>query len=746
MDLIPQLNTAPIVLEDKAKTSSSDDNLGSMLQGKWEAWSQARREIEEDWLKDLRAFNQQPEEDTASLSKFHSHIYIGLTRTKVMSAYARITDLMFQSRDKHWRIEPTPVPKFHGGDVTDELSPQARDLKNRAELMNQQMDDQLIDLGYEDIVKAHVLEATILGTGCIKGVIPGVKTEEKWQQVAVDESPDSLEMTWDVVKTEIPAPQLSSPSIFDIYPDPFATKVDDMSGLFERHTLNRAQFSELKDDARFDEVKINEILTNTQTGNHVSLYHETERKSIGKLNSNVGSSSERYDVLEYWGQASGQLLQSAGVDDVDVSETYWANVWVCSGKTLFAKIMPMKKQRIPYSFFQYNKVPHQFWGVGPARMMRYTQAMVNGSVRALLDAMVMMMPQAEVNVHMLKAGQDPSKLIPGMVWLRDKGDPSIPAVRYFQPSMPTGQLMQLAEMAKVFIEDETALPAYTYGDNSAANDTAKGLSMQMSAASLPIKSVIKNLEDGSIKPVIESLFNWNMEWSDREDIKGDMQANILATSSLMAKEVKSQQLLQFLNITSNPQDMQYVDRKYLLTQLAKSVEIDTQLAIPDEMPQQLSNEPPAPTPLDQAKTAAQQARAEKEMASIALVKAQTTKTENEAVGVNLDSEFKAIQAALQALLNRAALPVSDQLLLSAGFKDADGTPTATLPEQNIPIVDNGIPENTSPSFPPHAPEPHMQQPNQFEQPEEMKPQSAMQGIEAMPQFEQSDHMKMNEGI
>jgi hypothetical protein len=711
MDLIPQLNTNPASQDDKAKTSSSDDQLGHMLTSKWDDWSTSRRSIEEDWLRDLRAFSQQNEPDVAQLSKFHNDIYIGLTRTKVMNGFSRVADLMFgQARDKHWTIEPTPIPENEAQDNPDFVDA----MKEKAEAMERQIEDQLIDLDYEEIVKQHLLEASILGTGCIKGIVPGVKTSEQWQKNDDGE--------WDVVKTEVPFPQLSAPSIFNIYPDPYAVNFKDLSGIFERHVLNRQQFTELRDDPRFDQDKINEVLANADGGNHTSLYHETQRRTIASASNQIElSESGRFEVLEYWGQVSGRMLIAAGLDDIDEENTYWANVWTCASKTLFARLMPMKKQKIPYNFFMYNKVPHQFWGIGPARMMRYTQAMVNGCVRSLLDSMAMLMPQAEVNVHMLKDGQDPTKTVPGQTWLRDKGDPSIPAVRYFQPQMPTGQLTQLAEMAKAFMEDETSLPAYTYENNSYANETAKGLSMQMSAALLPIKTVVKNLEDGTIKPVIESLYDWNMTWNDDESIKGDMKANVLATSSLMAKEVKSQQLLQFLNLTANPLDIQFVDRKYLLTQLAKAVEIDTKMAIPDVMPEpENPQQPPAPSPLDQAKVQLIASQVETELVTQKKIIAETANK-------NIESQFSATQAAAQILANPAILPTADALLASSGYVDQDNYPIAPIPNQQQ--VDTGVPQNTSPQFPPNPQQPDQPEMEQVEQPGMEDMQSPMQGIE-----------------
>jgi hypothetical protein len=574
--------TDEVMLADEPEETPKPENtdaLGAMLYSQWDSWATIRREVEEEWLKDLRAFNQQNEPDADSLSQFHSHIYYGMTRTKCLSAYSRIVDLMFQTSDDHWGVNATPVPNDQNGD--DPIVQAYQDeMASRVELMRDEMDDQLIDLAYEDKLKAAILEGCILGTGVVKGITPGFRSLQQWAM---------MDGIWDVVNSEIPFPELGACSIFDVYPDPYATCIEDMSGCYERHILNRQQFKLLADNPQFDGEAVKSILRSTDKGNYTALYHETERRKIAGITDTSGSQAERYELIEYWGQISGRMLVSAGLEVDDEEETYWANVWVSQGKTLLAKLMPMKKQRIPYNFFIYAKVPHQFWGIGPARMIRYSQYSFNGSIRAYLDRMaISALPQIEVDVRMLKDGEDPSKIIPGRVWLRGSGDPDTPAVRFYDPETRGNDFINMADQFKKLADEESLLPSYTHGDQiQGLNKTASGMSMLMGAANITIKTVVKNLEDFCIKPLLQSLFDWNMQWSDKDHIKGDMQIEVRGSSALIAKEMQSQRLIEFLQLTANPFDMQYVDRHYLLREAANALDIDASKAIPE--PQEIMN-------------------------------------------------------------------------------------------------------------------------------------------------------------
>ncbi len=705
-DLILELDTSPPELKDglSAKKKADEDQLGSTLHRKWDAWQTSRRLVEEEWLKDLRAYNQQNEADKAQLSKFHNDVYFGITRTKCMAAYSRVVDILFQSKEKHWGIEPTPVP-FEGSvnAKTEDMLAYEDEMNRRAELMETEIYDHLIDLDYEEHAKAAILESCILGTGVLKGVTPSVKVEQRWAR-------DEMGV-WDISVEEKPFPVMSSPSIFDVYPDPYATVEEDVSGVFERHVLTRGQFAALREDPRFDKEKINSILEKTDKGNHTPVYHETERRSIANMTETTIPSSERFDVLEYWGEVSGRLLMTCCPDEeIEVTETYLANVWTCDSLALYARLSPLKKQKLPYHFFPYFKAPHQFWGIGPARMMRSSQQTMNGTIRAMLDGMAMSaIPMAEVNVTMLREGQDPRKIEPGMIYLKDNGDPAARAVHFFQPSPPTNHLMNITDMFKRYADDESSLPAYSYGDTSnEMNRTAKGMSLMMSAATLPIKMVVKNLEDFCIRPFIESVFDWLMQWSDKEEIKGDLNVVVLGTTSLMAKEVRSQQLMQFLNISSNQMDAPLVNRRYLLTQIAKSLEIDVNKVLLDE--QEVAQKMEAQSKesaIDIAKAALYQMQTAREQANIDKIVAETANT-------NVKSQYAATQTAATAVMNASVLPVADELLKSANYVDANGPPIANPPQQmgmdpmaqQDPMAQNDMfRQNTSPQDPglPRAP-------------------------------------------
>jgi hypothetical protein len=109
--------------------------------------------------------------------------------------------------------------------------------------------------------------------------------------------------------------------------------------------------------------------------------------------------------------------------------------------------------------------------------------------------------------------------------------------------------------------------------------TASGMSMLLGAASLNIKTVIKNLDDFLLKPLGEAYFQWNMQFLESDlGVEGDLEVKATGTNSLMQKEVRSQRLTMFLQTAANPAVAPFIKINKLISELAYSLDLD-----PDEL-------------------------------------------------------------------------------------------------------------------------------------------------------------------
>ena len=65
-----------------------------------------------------------------------------------------------------------------------------------------------------------------------------------------------------------------------------------------------------------------------------------------------------------------------------------------------------------------------------------------------------------------------------------------------------------------------------------------------------------------------------MQFDFDPEIKGDLEVKARGTESLMANEVRSQRLMQFLQIASNPALAPFAKFQYVISEIAKSMDLD----------------------------------------------------------------------------------------------------------------------------------------------------------------------------
>ena len=96
----------------------------------------------------------------------------------------------------------------------------------------------------------------------------------------------------------------------------------------------------------------------------------------------------------------------------------------------------------------------------------------------------------------------------------------------------------------------------------------------MNAASGAIKNVIKNVDDYLLHPLGEGFFQFNMQFDFDPELRGDLEVKARGTESLMANEVRSQRLMQFLGVASNPALAPFAKFHYIIAEIAKSMDLD----------------------------------------------------------------------------------------------------------------------------------------------------------------------------
>ena len=614
-------------------------NLVGVIQDRFKIAEDARRTDEGRWIKSYENYRGLYGKKIRFRESEKSRVFVKITKTKVLAAFGQLVDVVFGTGKFPIGIAETKIPEGEREDahldtqnpvpgiettpevVVEEqevetnpydvgytgdgrvLKPGAtlgtglfeESLEDKAEnagllaeglvpipqipelspaqlaarRMEKLIHDQIEESSGSSEIRNALLEAALLGTGVIKGPFNFNKTLNRWTN-------DEGERQYKPL--EVRVPRIEFVSLWDFFPDPSATTIDECEYVIHRHKMNRSQFRALKNLPYFDKDAIRECLT--MGANYEEKYYENQLRD----NDNAeGVENTNYEVLEYWGVMDAQSAREAGIEvpeDVDELDELQINAWITSNKVLRVVVNPFTPHRLPYHSFPYERNPYNFFGIGIAENMDDSQQIMNGHARMAIDNLALAGSLVfDIDESALVGGQN-MEVYPGKIFRRQAGMPG-QAIHGLKFPNTAPENMMMFDRFRQLADEQTGIPSFSHGQTGVQSmtRTASGMSMLLGAASLNIKTVVKNLDDFLLKPLGEAYFQWNMQFFEGSlDVKGDLEVNATGTNSLMQKEVRSQRLTTFLQTVQNPAIAPFVKISKLISELAYSLDLD-----PDEI-------------------------------------------------------------------------------------------------------------------------------------------------------------------
>jgi hypothetical protein len=611
-DMIMDMGEASAI-EDVEEEDYSDPVAGQIVQFVKEKFSKAdtaRQLDEERWIQAYRNYRGLYGPDVQFTSTEKSRVFVKVTKTKTLAAYGQIADVLFGGNKFPISIDPTKLPdgieevanfetneqmrkavdedlgKLLPGEtypefrerlgvlsgsmeaIADDIKPgtngspsavQIHPAEVAAKKMEKKIHDQLEESHAKKHLRAAAFECALFGTGVMKGPFAVDKEYANWD----DEGEYSP-----TFKT---IPQTTSVSIWNFYPDPDAATMEEAEFVVERHKMSRSQVRALKNRPYFRANAIDNVL---RLGEN---YRKEWWEHIMEDNSEEDR-ADRFEVLEFWGFVDRDIIENQGVDipsELKDADQLSVNIWVANGQVLRLVMNPFTPAYIPYFAAPYEMNPYSIFGVGIAENMDDTQTLMNGFMRMAVDnAALSGNLLIEVDETNLVPGQDLS-VYPGKVFRRQGGAPGQAIFGTKFPNV-SNENMQMFDKARVLADESTGFPSFAHGQTgvSGVGRTASGISMLMSAANGSIRNVVKNIDDYLLAPLGKAFFNFNMQFDYDKEIKGDLEVKARGTESLMANEVRSQRLMQFMQVVSNPALAPFARMDYIVREIAKSMDLD----------------------------------------------------------------------------------------------------------------------------------------------------------------------------
>jgi hypothetical protein len=598
---------------DVVEENTSFSGAVAFVESQYRRSKDARLVDEERWLNSYRNYRGLYSQEVQFTEAEKSKAFIKVTKTKVLAAYAQVVDVLFAGSKFPIGIEARQFPNnvadavnYNPNALTDEkvkdtvnveysvpksiarpdiakdlglykerLEPVKDELevgagtlpgsitfepaKRAAQKMEKLMHDQLDETDAPKHLRSVAFECTLFGTGVFKGPFAMDKEYPRWDE----------EGNYDPLFETIP--KMEYVSIWDFYPDPDARNMSEAEFTIQRHRLNRTQMRTLKKRPHFRDESIEIAL-------EYGPSYQREYWEDALEDDSVSSDMDRYEVLEYWGILDAELAEEADIDiprELQDKDEIQVNIWVCNNQIIRMVLNPFTPSRIPYLSVPYELNPYSFFGIGVAENMTDTQLLMNGFMRMAVDNGALSGNLLiEVDETNLVPGQDMS-VYPGKVFRRQAGAPGQAIFGTKFPNV-SQELLMMFDKSRQLADEATGIPSYSHGSGAVGGvgRTASGMSMLMGAAAQNIKAVVRNIDDYLLGPLGKALFAFNMQFNFNKEFIGDLDVKARGTESLMRNEVRSQRLLQFMQMTSNPQMAPFVKYDYILRELASSMDLD----------------------------------------------------------------------------------------------------------------------------------------------------------------------------
>ncbi len=543
-----------------------------------------------------------------------SEIFAEITGVKCRNAESWLSDVFSPDDEKAWSLQATPIPdlpasaeaqvaqlaaRFSQNKIAEvmqqgqQVAPEQlnaliektkpviekfikdklrKKTEQRVSRMERMMYDQLLETRWDETVDRFLFDLTTFPTAVLKGPVIQMRKTRRWEIRA--------DGTSDLIVERTPVPVFSRVSPFDAYPSPLAEGAEGPGPFVERLHLTRSSLEDMKEYEGYDEAAIERILSGSgdkpTEGPEKSEPLDNARRDLESTSEGIPedapNGADEIVGLELHGFVPGNLLKEHGLtQDNDGkalrnTQQYAAEIILVGQELVYVSLNADKLDRHPYSSTSWSKIAGSFWGESIPQLLTPVQDVCNAALRALVNNMGFASgPQVAVtDIDRVPQNEDLTDVYPFKLWQftnenRMTSDP----VKFFAIPSNANELYSIYENFKKQADDDSGVPAYAYGNerSAGAGRTASGLSMLMTGASRGIKKVIRNAHRDVIRQCLIRLYDWNMQFLDDPEIKGDADVVAVGAVAVLSREQSSTRRLELLNMSNNPIDLEIFGRK-----------------------------------------------------------------------------------------------------------------------------------------------------------------------------------------
>jgi hypothetical protein len=453
------------------------------------------------------------------------------------------------------------------------------------------------------------------------------------------------------ITKSIPRPFFEFVKVWNLYPDLSAPGWRRQEAIFERMVVLRSELNRIKKRTLFDTAAINQFMKDNPTGNYTARTHETELGSINNVANVSMQKRNKYEIIRMIGYLSGTDLRAAGVvgiSDRMAEDDVLAEVWLLDDIAIKIDLAPFGDNPADnyHAFIFEEDEDSGLTGTGLPQNLRDSQMRLCTIDRATQDNMAAAAgPIFEINEDLLAPGFVCGEIHSFKI-IRRQGEGAAaqaPALHIHDVPCHVQDFIALRAQVLENFDRESSLPAFLFGQTQNLGEafrTTNNMSMMSGGANMVSKDYVRSF-DLFTSSVIGSMVSWNMDFNEKEEIKGDYNVVPRGNLSLVAKEVRGAALDQFWASLTPEERLRFKDYEVLIERL-RSRDLPVELLEPRETG-------------DDKVAQFQQAQAQAAQIESGLTQAKTQKLAVDATDVSTQTKAKTaeILARVEATLSQA---------------------------------------------------------------------------------------------
>ena len=557
---------------------------------------------------------------TRNAQPTRSTLFVGVTRQKTNAAEARLADILLPTDDRNWGIQPTPDPDGaraieddgalvdpatgqpvlfdEEGNVTtdpqlgkparkkDVALASQRAAAQAAKAMQQEIDDQLVECDYNSELRKTIHDAAVMGTGVIGGPFVVKRVRKAWRE-RVDPTTGKKVQELQVVEELKPASVRKDPRF--VWEDPACgDDVQNGAGMFEMDKLTEKKVREL---ARQPGYMRDQLIKVIEEGpKRCAALYELERKGNEADGQDKNTS---YQHWIYWGELKREDLELVGVPvPEDELEVVSGCVEMINDTVVRAYLNPLEDGSLPYDFFPWEKVQGKARGVGVPRLMKAQQSATNAAWRQMMDnAGITSGPQIVIRRNAITPADGQWQLSPRKFWYLNEDIPIQNVFSSVEFDSHQTELAAIIELAEKLSDQETGTPMMAQGQQGSAPETVGGMQLLMNNSNVVTRRMVKQFDDYITRKHIRRYYDYNMAYSEKENIKGDFQVDARGSSALLVRDIQNQAYTNLMAAAASPMYAPFVNPQSLFEKVLRAQHIDPRdiMYAPEKIEENLAN-------------------------------------------------------------------------------------------------------------------------------------------------------------